>query len=71
MFLARSNLLRAGYHIQVLAFTAHLSVPQVSIGYRQIAQRFSWATLTLDQKVSRARDRTALCHDMRAVAMVV
>lgn len=42
---ARSNLLRAGYHFQILAMTSQLAVPKISPAYKELVSSLGWTLL--------------------------
>jgi hypothetical protein len=46
-FVAKSNLLRAGHHVQLLAMTGSLAVPGLSEGYKALVSSFGWSLLKL------------------------
>ncbi len=45
--LAKSNLLRAGYHLQLLSMSSNLAVPKVSDSYRMLVKQLGWSTLNV------------------------
>ena len=42
----KTNLLRTGYHIQLLSMTASLAVPDIPDVYRSLGQQMGWSTLS-------------------------
>ena len=52
----KSNIVRTGFHIQFLTFTAHLAVPRLSRSYITTAEKFSWTTLAFGKKEAAEAD---------------